>query len=85
MANTYIEPATKKKLLEYNITYGHKSPSRGIDGLLAESRELRIIRRENRLLHRLYDLQSDSDEVHRRGDRRGSGGEEVGEKRVVEP
>lgn len=36
MGNTHLEPATKENLLAYCEENGHKSPSRGIDALLAE-------------------------------------------------
>lgn len=55
MGNTYIEKGTKDNLLEYTKEYGHKSPSRGIDALLAEHRELLATRRECELLHRLFE------------------------------
>ena len=54
MGNTHLEPETKEKLIEYGKEYNHKSPSRSVDGLLAEHRELLVVRRENELLHRLF-------------------------------
>lgn len=55
MGNTHVEPATKKNLLAYNKENGHRSPSRGIDALLAEHRELLVTRRENKLLQHMVE------------------------------
>jgi hypothetical protein len=55
MGNTHLEPETKEKLLEYGKEYSHKSPSRSVDRLLAEHRELLVTQRENELLHRLFE------------------------------
>ena len=54
MGNTYLEPETKEKLLEYGKEYDYKSPSRSVDGLLAEHRELLVTQRENELLQQLF-------------------------------
>jgi len=53
MGNTHIEPETKRNLQEYAEENRHKSPSRAVDGLLAEHRELLATKRENELLHRI--------------------------------
>lgn len=55
MGNTHIEPATKEKLLEYGEEYGHKSPSRSVDALLAEHDMLLVTQRECELLRRMAD------------------------------
>ena len=54
MGNTYLEPETKRNLHEYAEENRHKSPSRAVDGLLAEHRELLATKRENELLHRIF-------------------------------
>lgn len=61
MGNTHVEPATKKSLLAYMEENDIRTPSRGIDRLLADRRELLIIRRENELLHRLLPSQTYED------------------------
>lgn len=55
MGNTYIESATKENLLEYGEEYGHKSPSRAVDALLAEHDLLLVTQRECELLRRMAD------------------------------
>lgn len=50
MGNTYIEPETKEKLIEYNKENGHRSASRAIDALLAEHKLLLVTQRECELL-----------------------------------
>ena len=54
MGNTYLEPQTKENLLEYNRACGHKSPSRGVDVLLAEHELLLVTQRECKLLQQMF-------------------------------
>ena len=55
MGNTHLEPETKSKLRAYMKETDCRTISRGVDSLLAEHRELLAIKRENELLHRLFE------------------------------
>ena len=61
MGNTHLRPATRENLREYANENGHGSLDDAVVALLAEHRELLVMRRENELLHRMLPHQIDED------------------------
>ena len=55
MGNTHLRPATRASLRKYADDNEHKSLDDAVVALLAEHRELLVTRRENELLHRLFE------------------------------
>lgn len=55
MGNTHLRLPTRESLREYADNNGHGSLDDAVVALLAEHRELLVTRRENELLHRLFE------------------------------